>query len=184
MRKGDRARSEPREAPTSGALGTPYHGEHARSDRISLPVVREGEPSAPPEPGSLLSRGNAKLGRDIRAFNLPARHTCPGRSSLCAGACYATAGHFHRGSVRSALWRHHRATLGPDFVARVLSELLAYQVRVVRIHGSGDFYSARYVRLWQRIAVRAPRTVFVAYTRSWRDRAILPALLRFACLPN
>ena len=38
----------------------------------------------------------------------------------------------------------------------------------VRIHVSGDFNSAEYVRKWVAIARACPTTRFYAYTRSWR----------------
>ena len=55
---------------------------------------------------------------------------------------------------------------------------------VVRLHCAGDFRSAVYVRKWQEIIRRSPNVRFFAYTRSWRDKKILPELVKLAKLPN
>jgi hypothetical protein len=41
-----------------------------------------------------------------------------------------------------------------------------------RIHVSGDFYSAGYVRKWQKIVSARKDVTFYAYTRSWRKPVI------------
>jgi hypothetical protein len=57
-------------------------------------------------------------------------------------------------------------------------------VRVLRIHVSGDFYSAAYVSKWHKIIAATPDVSFFAYTRSWRDPKILPGLVELGRLPN
>ncbi|GMW03627.1 MAG: hypothetical protein AMXMBFR84_47610 [Candidatus Hydrogenedentota bacterium] len=49
---------------------------------------------------------------------------------------------------------------------------------------SGDFYSRAYILAWRKIAIRQPATQFWAYTRSWTEPSLLPALEQFRALPN
>lgn len=56
--------------------------------------------------------------------------------------------------------------------------------RVLRIHVSGDFYDVNYTRKWYEIAKSLPNVQLFAYTRSWREEAILPELLTLARLDN
>jgi len=57
-------------------------------------------------------------------------------------------------------------------------------VRVVRVHASGEFYSAEYVRKWIIIANLNPNITFFAYTRSWSDPDVYKELKVLARLPN
>jgi len=58
------------------------------------------------------------------------------------------------------------------------------ELDVVRVHVSGDFNSADYVRLWTEIAEKCPQTTFGAYTRSWVVPEIERALSELATRPN
>lgn len=53
-----------------------------------------------------------------------------------------------------------------------------------RIHVSGDFYSAPYIRRWAEIASNRPDVTFYTYTRSWRDVTLWYVLEFLAELPN
>src|SRR5262249_18705491 len=55
---------------------------------------------------------------------------------------------------------------------------------VVRIHCSGDWYSAAYLRKWIEVIRACPTTRFFGYTRSWRVRRCFPALRELASLKN
>lgn len=66
----------------------------------------------------------------------------------------------------------------------MIQQLRCWYVAVMRIHVSGDFYSAAYVRKWIKIAKASPDVQFFAYTRSWRVAGMLPALIEFGQLPN
>ncbi len=57
---------------------------------------------------------------------------------------------------------------GPGFVADLAGQVRRDFIRVVRVHGSGDFHSAGYVGLWAEAARLCRSTIFFAYTRSWR----------------
>lgn len=80
--------------------------------------------------------------------------------------------------------RVYEATLESTFVERAVAELKKSPRKLVRIHESGDFYSAAYVRKWISIVGCLPEIAFWAYTRSWRVRRILQALIELSKLPN
>jgi hypothetical protein len=130
----------------------------------------------------LLGLGNAKLGRGIYTFSLPAVTTCPGSSPTCRRECYAL-----RGRLKLQRRRHrlaYRASLDDAFPGRMVREIRRRDCGCVRIHVSGDFYSAAYARAWAAVARACPQTRFYAYTRSWRVPEIAPALAELASLPN
>jgi hypothetical protein len=133
----------------------------------------------------LLQRGNTKLGPLIHNFSLPTHVTCPGQSATCAAVCYADDGFYNFAGVAEGLRKRYNATHKDSFVPRVVAELRRRKsIKIVRIHVSGDFYSAAYVQKWIEIAQACPHVVFYAYTRSWRIPAILPALRELAALKN
>src|SRR5262245_34717369 len=113
-----------------------------------------------------LTLGNGKLGDGIYVFSLPALTTCPGATPVCQRHCYAL-----RGRVLLQRRRYHAnlaATRHAAFVPAMCREIHRRFVGCVRVHVSGDFYSAAYVRAWTDIARACPQTKFFAYTRSWR----------------
>ena len=116
----------------------------------------------------LLTRGNGKLGEGIHAWSLAAVETCPGRSPLCERVCYAKGGRFATDRMRERLQENLDAALADDFVKKVVAEIRRRGVHTVRVHVSGDFFSAEYARKWFEIARQCKRTTFYAYTRSWR----------------
>lgn len=131
---------------------------------------------------NLLQQGNTKLGEGIYTFSLPAVKTCPGASPACRKECYAIRGRFH--FLRGAYLRYLRESKAQSFAARMIAEVRRRWVACVRIHVSGDFYSAEYVRKWVAIARACPGVRFFAYTRSWRNADIAPALAELARCRN
>ena len=120
------------------------------------------------QPDYRLSDGNSKLKKDgIVSFNLiPILH-CP-MAGACKAYCYATVGQqaFKNGVLRRA--RAFLATLQYDFVSRLANEVrrvAAKDVRAVRVHDSGDFYSWDYLLSWFAIARSNPGIQFYAYTK-------------------
>lgn len=132
----------------------------------------------------MISLGNWKLGKSIFSWSLPAYKTCPGASDVCVAICYAMRGRFTAEYVQRSQSRNWRRSRSARFVERMLTSLAKYHAKIVRVHASGDFYSADYVRAWIRIAKRRPQTIFFAYTRSWEDPTILRQLVRLSQLPN
>lgn len=133
---------------------------------------------------NLLTRGNGKLGEGIHAWTIPAVETCPGRSTLCERVCYARAGRFRTHLLQDRLAENLDIALADDFIHRIVTEVRRRGVHTLRIHVSGDFFSAAYAWQWASIARRSLHTTFFAYTRSWRVPEIAPALEELARLCN
>ncbi len=131
----------------------------------------------------MLSPGNSKLG-SIYSFSVPWRETCPGRTKACTAHCYAKRGFYTMPSTKRALKNKLRQAKRPGFVKAMIDEIREKRVRRLRIHASGDFLSVEYTRKWVAIVKSCPQTIFLAYTRSWRDPKILPALKVLAGLKN
>src|SRR5262249_4847958 len=142
-------------------------------------------------PMKLFTRGNDKVGKDVLIFNLPVFETCPGSTAFCRSHCYADWGHYRWRLNRRRNELTYRVSLSPHFPAVAVAELRAARVpkRRCRVHSSGDFYDAGYIRKWVDIATATPEWEFWAYTRSWRRHDgslsdLLPELERLAALPN
>lgn len=133
---------------------------------------------------ALLSKGNTKLGPLIYSFSLVAPVTCPGATALCQRFCYARTGRFLLPAVRQAHARRLTASQTNEFVPALVHEIRQNCVNVVRVHVEGDFHTAGYIRQWGAIARRCPKTVFFAYTRSWRVKRLVPGLKDLAALAN
>ena len=110
--------------------------------------------------------GNRKLG-DVPFFSLPPVATCPGATPFCLKWCYAV--------YEIANWRAHvreaasyLLSLRDDFPEVILRYLRRLPHRAVRLHVSGDFYSAEYLEKWAEAARREPGRVFYTYTKSFR----------------
>jgi len=120
------------------------------------------------EPDYRLSDGNTKLKADgIWSFNLIPIIHCP-MAGACKQYCYATVGQqaFKSGVLRRA--RAFLATMQADFVDRMIAEIeraVKRGLKAVRVHDSGDFYSAEYLQAWFQIASRLPHVKFYAYTK-------------------
>jgi hypothetical protein len=123
------------------------------------------------------------LGGSIWHFDLPAIVTCPGRSSVCEQVCYATRRRFRFPQVQERLQWCYQQSRRADFVQRVAQEIRRKGILVVRIHVSGDFFSAAYAGKWLEVMRQSPRVKFYFYTRSWRRPSIAAVLERMAALP-
>jgi hypothetical protein len=76
--------------------------------------------------------------------------------------------------VQDRLQENLDAARADDFVPRVVAEIRRRGVHTLRVHVSGDFFSADYARKWLDVARQSRRTRFYAYTRSWRVEDVLP----------
>jgi len=131
---------------------------------------------------SLLTQGNTKVGESIHLWSLPAITTCPGSSSVCERVCYANRGRYLFPQVRRRLrWNLARARQ-PDFADRMADEVRRKGCLVVRVHASGDFFSAAYAEAWLAVMRAVPQPRYYWYSRSWRDPAIRLVLKRMAAL--
>lgn len=134
---------------------------------------------------SLLQKGNSKLGPDIFTFSIPAVQTCRlGMTKACFSACYARQRYFAMPSVVTSHARNFKLTRRKDFAKRMIAAIGRRKPRVVRIHAAGDFYSAHYAKKWLEVMRACPGTVFLFYTRTWRNPAVRAVLADMATLPN
>jgi hypothetical protein len=130
----------------------------------------------------LLTQGNQKLGLAISHFDLPAGETCPGQSELCSTQCYAKKGRYHFKPVQERLEWNHRQSQRADFAKLMIAEIKRKGVLVVRLHCSGDLYSAEYALKWLEVMRQCPKVRFYLYSRSWRIESIAAVLEQMAAL--
>ncbi len=127
-----------------------------------------------------ISKGNSKT--ECFSFDIPARDTCPGKTVECARDCYA----YRLMRVYPNVGRKYERNLvfskSPKFVSYMVDTIP--QDCQFRIHVSGDFYSAAYVRKWVKICTERPDVTFYAYTRSWREKRIWECIQWLHALPN
>jgi len=130
-----------------------------------------------------MGRGNAKLAKTIGTFSLPAGWTCP-MAHLCmskadrkTGAiadgkhtqfrCFAASAEAAFPSVRESRWDNLDALKGQNAtaMAELIQASLPEDITHLRIHVSGDFFSADYLRAWMHVARANPSIVFYGYTK-------------------
>lgn len=135
-------------------------------------------------------RGNAKLGKDVLTFSLPAGYTCPGalqclafakvhagKASIVDGPaatfrCFAASDEAMYKGARESRWHNWNALEDARQLAGISGMLdlilssLPLDVRLVRVHVSGDFYRPEYLKAWLKVAELRPQTTFYAYTKS------------------
>ena len=116
---------------------------------------------------SLLFPGNSKTGTPIALFNLPRVLTCPGATDVCQKHCYAQKSSKRFPGAEPSHQRRYKASKRSDFVEVMVADIIQSKTKFVRIHGSGDFYSAAYIAKWVDIIQKTPYVVYYAYTRSW-----------------
>lgn len=129
-----------------------------------------------------VSDGNKKLKPTANTkyiiWSIPAIKTCPGATAECIKNCYARKAEKCYPDVLPAREKHLEESKADDFVERMIFSIKANLDRpsykaakrvVVRIHESGDFYTAEYTDKWMEIARHFEddsRVVFMAYTKS------------------
>lgn len=127
-----------------------------------------------------LSEGNSKLGREVLTYSRAPEVTCPGASDWCKLACYAKRP-FERYENTNSQWsRNAEKRLAP----KLPPPRRDGKRRLLRIHVSGDFDTALYVRSWVKMLRDRPDVSAWAYTRSWRRKRLLRALEELRALPN
>lgn len=133
----------------------------------------------------LIQPGNAKLGKHIYMFNLPATREVCGR--VCKG-CYAIKEQVRFPAVVIARERRREATLQPDFANRIITEIskLRKPPKYFRVHSSGEFTDQMYINNWAKIAKAHPSIVFYAYTKRIKefDFTTLSALPNFILIDS
>ena len=117
----------------------------------------------------LLAKGNSKLSKSVGVWNILAGMEVCNRE--CAG-CYAIAEQKRwKGTVLKGRNNRLEASKQTDFVSSMVVEILKSKFTMIRVHGSGEFYSQKYIDDWCKIAdgVKALRPYISFYTYTKRD---------------
>ena len=123
-----------------------------------------------------LKNTNSKLGRKIYAFDLPAVVSCPD-SSECFKRCYANKGTF--------IWKNAKQSNTFNFTialndieslqAELIKEIEKKNIKFIRIHSSGDFYSKEYFLMWCNIAKHFDDLKIFTYSKAPQiDKTLIP----------
>jgi hypothetical protein len=118
------------------------------------------------------------------AFDLPAGYTCPCADNCksfsdresgkitdgdnCKFRCYAASIESAFTPTRKAHWRNFdalRKLKTVDDMANLILSELPKEIKIVRIHSSGDYFSKRYFRAWVKVAELRPDVKFFGYTK-------------------
>ena len=125
-----------------------------------------------------ISSDNAKMG-EVPSFSLPPVVTCR-KGVPCAGKCYAR--RFWPIILKRYSENYEVSKNLIRFENLMNAWLTLNSPAVFRIHVSGDYYSARYLKTWIRIARRFPGTRFFSFSKQWD--VIRAAVTRPANLPK
>lgn len=134
--------------------------------------------------------GNAKLGKTVATFDIPAGWTCCG-SRDCGDKvdpqtaklipnpnakfrCFAANSELIFPTVRTKRWNNFnliRLHKTENEIAKLITVSLfadskATKAPIVRIHTSGDFFNQSYFNAWLKVAKAMPEKTFYAYTKS------------------
>lgn len=91
--------------------------------------------------------------------------TCP-NAAACAKGCYATQGAYKFSNVAAVFEKRLKLAQSPNFALIINAEIKRRKVERLRIHDSGDFFSAEYLKRWIMIMRVNPKTQFYAYTKA------------------
>ena len=143
------------------------------------------------EINELLVDGNSKIGKGVYHFstlpgtayymhskyNFQVKGTCP---CDCVG-CYGMTGNYRFSNVKDSLAiRTLVARTDLEFfVEEINKEIKKHNIKYIRIHATGDFFSNDYVMAWVEIAKANPDVIFWTYTK-----ATFPAIATLDSLEN
>jgi len=130
------------------------------------------------------NRGNAKLGKHIYTFSLPAGYSCPGAMHCLARAdrdtgkiqdgplnqfrCFAASDEAQYKNTRLQRWHNFELLKGKSAfeMANLIEMSLPLKANLIRVHVSGDFFNQNYFDAWMIVARKNPLRTFYAYTKS------------------
>lgn len=133
--------------------------------------------------GLSFGEGNRKIG-DVFSFSLPSGITCPGQSAWCQKHCNMQRLEKLRPNCRASYSRNFKLSQNPEYFQKIVMGVLPRILPCMRIHVSGDFWSADYIQSWITICKAFPQTQFWAYTRSWTIPDLSPGLETLRALNN
>lgn len=134
-------------------------------------------PYGPARP--LLKNGNTKLGPLVYAFSLLAgtglykavingvEYDVLGTCCCDCTGCYAKVGRYRQKNVIASLALNTLlARFYPDFLRRAIqAQIAADDIRIIRIHAAGDFFSAVYIDVWKSTALMYADVNMWTYTK-------------------
>lgn len=131
------------------------------------------------------ARGNAKLGKNVHTFSLPAGFTCPGALECLSKAdkvtgkltdgsqnkfrCFSASAENQYPNVRLQRWHNFDLLRNAQYTLdmhMLINASLPKKRDIVRIHVSGDFFNESYFIAWMNTAFLYPDTKFYFYTKS------------------
>jgi hypothetical protein len=68
--------------------------------------------------------------------------------------------------IKKAQERRFKLSMSPRFVQVMTAELHRRKPKYVRLHDSGDFYSAEYLKKWLAIVEKFPGIIFFTYSKA------------------
>lgn len=137
-----------------------------------------------------LGLGNAKLGKMVVTFDIPASWTCPfakdcgdkvdpltGKMIFNKKAkfrCFAATSELISSAARRKRWHNFNllkelkssAKMADLIIASINADKKTAIAPLVRIHTSGDFFNQTYFNAWLLVAKAMPEKTFYAYTKS------------------
>lgn len=128
----------------------------------------------------LLVDGNAKLGKGVWTFStLPGNmlynvvinnmsYTVKGTCVCNCKGCYAMTGFYNMPGVKAA--NAMKTILARDYIEfvknAIIAQIKAENIKLCRLHASGDFFSVEYIDMWREIVRECPDTLFWTYTKN------------------
>ena len=128
----------------------------------------------------LLVDGNGKIGKGVYHFS-----TCPGNKEFTADfngvkletigtcgdtcpGCYGFSNNYKRFGYDALVIRTVLAREYTDFCRRaILAQIKADNIKTIRIHATGDFFSVEYLEMWKDIVAKNPGVIFWTYTKEY-----------------
>lgn len=125
---------------------------------------------------------NAKLGKKIATFSLPAGFSCPqalnclSKSDKETGKikdgketefrCFSASAEALYPNVRKSRWHNFEELKGLTIAGMInLINNSLPKHKTIRVHVSGDFFSKSYFAAWMKVAKQNPEKLFYAYTK-------------------
>jgi len=114
-----------------------------------------------------LKNSNKKLGKNIYAFDLPAVVSCP-NSDDCVLTCYANKGTYIWKSAKNSNTYNYAIALNDIkyLQKELIEEIIKKNIKTIRIHSSGDFFSKEYFLMWCNIAKRFKNLKIFTYSKA------------------
>ncbi len=114
-----------------------------------------------------LKNSNKKLGKNIYAFDLPAVVSCP-NSNDCVLTCYANKGTYIWKSAKNSNTYNYAIALNDIkyLQKELIKEIIKKNIKTIRIHSSGDFFSKEYFLMWCNIAKRFKNLKIFTYSKA------------------